>query len=182
VSGIEIRRVKEHYEVYQNGLFLFSGDTLREVEQDLEEMEEQIQMREIKFRGKRVDSGEWVYGYLLICGITGKTYIFPYGDDVNESDKVGEEGCLKLVTLEVIPETVGQYTGLKDKNGKEIYEEDIVEGFLSLHPDRKIHRVVYEDNGFYYRDEDGVGWHPDHITCVEVIYDNPELLEMEEKK
>lgn len=40
VSGIEIRPVMEHYEVYRNGMFLFSGDTLREVEQDLEEMEE----------------------------------------------------------------------------------------------------------------------------------------------
>lgn len=40
MSGIEIRKVMEHYEVYKNGLFMFSGDTLREVEQDLEEMEE----------------------------------------------------------------------------------------------------------------------------------------------
>ena len=51
MSGIEIRPVVEHYEVYQNGRFLFSGDTLREVEQDLEEMEEtKMKMNEAKSR------------------------------------------------------------------------------------------------------------------------------------
>ena len=62
-------------------------------------------MREIKFRGKRTDNGDWIYGYLMVWK-DGYTNI-----------NIEEEG------FQVNPETVGQFTGLKDKNGKEIYGE-----------------------------------------------------------
>lgn len=79
-------------------------------------------------RGKRIDNGEWVIGNRIDDGVTGQVFIHAVGNSVNESDKVGEDGCLQFVAFEVDPSTICRCTGLEDKNGKLIWENDIVNG------------------------------------------------------
>lgn len=78
------------------------------------------------YKAKRKDNGEWVAGCLLIDYITGQYFIHACGNSLNESDKIGEEGCLRFVAFEVDPSTLCQCTGISDKNGKLIWENDIV--------------------------------------------------------
>ena len=129
--------------------------------------------REILFRGKRIDTGEWAEGFY--CGgnerKTLRPCIFVYIPDRQSYD------C-----QDIIPETVGQYTGLKDIHGVKIFEGDIV------CYDGSCHKVVFESrNGTGYFGivvGENETWGFGHSTpaymmaVVGNIYDNPDLLEV----
>lgn len=123
-------------------------------------------MREIKFRGKRVDNGEWIEGNLFKNECA--TRIIPYHAILfgqNELDEV----------YGVIPETVGQFTGLTDKNGKEIYDGDIL-----VHSGGLKYFVVFINfrwmitNGTAYYDFNQI--ERSSAEIIGNVHDNPELL------
>lgn len=133
--------------------------------------------RAIKFRGKRVDNGEWVYGAYFIVEDEEhfildncRTLHFTAGDSV-------------FTGFPVAGFSVGQFTGLKDKDGKEIYEGDIVEvipinGFRK--PDKTTAVVIWNDDfaTFAHSNDKCFDWvrYDGKFIIVGNIHDNPELL------
>ena len=127
-------------------------------------------MREILFRGKRADDGAWVYGWLC-------RYPFgrwPLKDAIIPSEDA-EGGYHHFV--EVDPSTVGQFAGLPDKNGKRIFEGDVV-----AYPEYGNLAVVWDDGLFQLAKNDTFYERLDHYSSAAAIiigniHDNPELLE-----
>ena len=119
-------------------------------------------MRTIKFRGKRVKNGEWVYGYYFDCH-NGNSFI---------KETLSRDGVLGNEDFMILDFTVGQFTGLTDKNGKEIYEGDIVSFDGNMTADDTM---GFEPNGFIY-DENSIHcvvW-GDEYACWEVDFQNDE--------
>lgn len=142
--------------------------------------------REILFRAKKVDGGEWVEGYVI------KKHGMYFLYDINNSDTCRQNNCLIDV------DTICQYTGLTDRNGKKIWEGDIIKyHFGEVYAPVKFgeYQSCFDSTstchvGFY------VDWDKNHVfrkdlgywikmidaEVVGNIFDNPELLEDKENK
>ena len=126
-------------------------------------------MREILFRGKRIDNGELVEGYYVETLRYNNLHWIWDGKEYIAVDSA----------------TICQYTGLKDKNGQRIFEGDVIEWFEqgeSEHPD--FGYIEYDEQSFAWRvcwqryDPDFMeGMQQEYISVVGNIHDNPELLE-----
>lgn len=135
--------------------------------------------REHLYKSKSIDNGEWVegvpYGEYMICGMTTAYY-----DDDIPMSKYAE-----FDYVEVDPSTVCEYTGLQDKNGKKIFEGDIVETHDYYGKFMARYLVVYDSGAFMGKRIKGTHkGYPliSEIARCEVIgnaIDNPELLEVE---
>lgn len=145
-------------------------------------------MRDILFRGKRIDNGELVYGaYITMHHNDERThihhFIIPDGSDLSYGVKVED------ILVAVDPETVCQYTGVTDKEGNKIFECDIVKtkffgkcrGDVNF-ADYDIFQIVYEKGAFYFENSTRK-FLVDERAKAEIIgniFDNPELLEVSE--
>lgn len=131
-------------------------------------------MREILFRGKEVADGKWIEGFY-----SAEEYN-PYSGEVEHIPRIQIIG--KCVSLGVIPETVGQFTGLTDKNGVKIFEGDIVRYDVNYH-DMVISYDVENWGGWLYEDmDDNMQAYSIYEFCLKDIavvgniHDNPEIL------
>jgi len=148
-------------------------------------------VREILFRGKRIDNGKLVFGSLIIR---------EEESPVPETTETYKQyfilvGGFNAVEYEVIPETVSEFTGLLDKNGTKIFEGDIVSywngtlsrdknGDIEIYNKRysrtaeKISVVVFKESAFRLKDHNPINCfvREQALKVIGNIHDNPELL------
>lgn len=148
-------------------------------------------MKEILFKAKRTDNGEWIEGYLFDDGMLGEKRMFigelviaPYEGPIRGKWTVIANGF-----DEVDPDTICQFTGLCDKNGKKIWENDILMAHLdeSYPEDATYETVEWNINGWGTRENGSMDreyldkFDLEHFEVIGNIFDNKELLQGEHK-
>ncbi len=132
------------------------------------------------FRSKRIDNGEWAEGHLITDEKDDLKYFIGY---VLGTDEDGSPHDLDAVQVD--PSTICQCIGLKDKNGKLIWENDIMEAHIDedFPEDVSRFKVEWNGKGWVENHPDGVDreylddFDTEHFKVVGNIFDNPELLE-----
>lgn len=159
--------------------------------------------RENKYRGKRIDNGEWVHGNLIKMDAQGsQSFIFPFRNFASTLS------CGQIVAynmVEVDPDTVGQFTGLKDKSGVEIWEGDVLSfkeilwsdcsraKIIEVREEALIGIITYNELcsvvKVYRGNVSSFGWNHETNECIMIdinpeelkvignIHENPELME-----
>lgn len=149
-------------------------------------------MRAYLFKGKREDTGEWVYGSLISVGNyhcilpedDGSDFDYPYLDNLT--------GCIDGYAIPIDPSTMSQFTGLLDKDDKKIFEGDIIE-YSANEPAIEVYMtgIVIFANGEYVglpcvrKGRDSriavipIGTDKRHVKVIGSIYDDPEVLKGE---
>lgn len=136
-------------------------------------------MREIIFKGKRKDSGKWVEGYYVKkYDLLGKRHLI-----------LNVDNYVRWECVEIVPETLCQFTGLCDKNGKKIWEKDILMAHLdeSYPEDVTYETVEWNAAGWVGHETDSIDrqyldeFDLEYFEVVGNIFDNPELLQEEHK-
>lgn len=141
-------------------------------------------MREILFRGKRTDNGDWVEGFI----VSSRENTYPNGFEMINVDGINydelDNYIPDFISYAVDPSTVCQYTGLKDKNGKRIFEGDVAK--VMQGKDKDIAYIGFENGAFMLYPKTGniyertlwEYWYNDwDVEVIGNITDNPELLE-----
>lgn len=147
-------------------------------------------MREILFHGKAKETGEWVEGFYAV---KGEAYYQPEQHCICVSTLSHDCESSYFTDVEVWPETVGQYIELEDKNGKKVFEGDIVDIAFEIDEPDNWHSQIYYERAVITWNKEYFGWYAlfveskdeislweyddsDIITVIGNIHDNPELM------
>lgn len=154
-------------------------------------------VREILFRGKRKDNGEWVEAFSICKCKLGDEWVYYLGASQNSVMKMDMNyNLISAETLDdflfyaIDPETIGQFTGRVDKNGNRVFEGDIIR-ITAFAPNIFVGVILWDDHDQCYLivkdpseqihiDDFGNYGKPSYYEVIGNIYDNPELLEVED--
>lgn len=136
-------------------------------------------MRDIRFRATRTDNGEWAYGSLIDSGNHEQVMIYPHYDGAST---MGVRQLVYHSSVAVDPDTVGEWTGLVDKNGEKIFEGNVVkgadfqadDGYAKIKWDDDAARFVILGYGLVCDFDNYYGY---ELEVIGNIYDNPDSIE-----